>query len=309
MANYLLTPPTVDESFTQYDRMTDPLWRFYRMQVAQSVVKIDGTWQVVRLDSYPGEEGLDVVYRGGSTHVVDQATADDITADGLGSLLSLYTGDAYADAVLMDDPFIYYRLGESDAVALDSSGGDRDGSLEPNPVAGLVTSDDLATQALGSEFGDVVFGYTPVADFATGLTDWSLEAWLRSDGGTVVISVLHSDVLCTTAIITNTPAPGDLSFLVRTAEDPLTANYATLASSNWDDGQTHHVVGAYDGSDMVLYLDGEAVATETVTGTLDADVMAGQQATQGNTIFDEVAFYTTALSPTRVQAHYEAGVA
>ena len=308
MTDYLLTPPSLEESFTQYDRMTDPLWRYYRTQVAQSVVKIDGTWQVVRLSSYPGEVGLDVVYQGGHTYVVDQATADEMTADGLGSCLSIYTGDPYADTVLADEPYIYYRLADSGSVATDLSGAGRDGILTPNPVPGLVAGDDLATQALGSEFGDVPFGYAPGSDFITDITGWSLEVWVRG-GGQIILAVQSGSIACVTAIVSEAPNSGDLSFLIRTQEDPLTSVYATASASTWNDGNAHHIVGTYDGSTMKLYFDGELVAATDVVGTLTADVLAAQQITQGTTTFDEAAFYTTALSPSRVQAHYDAGVA
>ena len=85
---YQLTPPTTDESFRQYEN-TDPLWRWYRVQVGLSAVKVDGTWQVAKLGSYPGEDGLEAAYQGGRVYLIESATALEMIADGLGEYLEI----------------------------------------------------------------------------------------------------------------------------------------------------------------------------------------------------------------------------
>ena len=86
--DYLLTPPTTDESFRQYEN-TDPLWRWYRVQVGLSIVKIGGTWQVAKIGSYPGEVGLDASYQGGRSYVITEATRNELVADGLGAYVTI----------------------------------------------------------------------------------------------------------------------------------------------------------------------------------------------------------------------------
>lgn len=53
----------------------------------------------------------------------------------------------------------------------------------------------------------------------------------------------------------------DVSFSVNTAQ-------ATSATSLISDGTTYHIVGTYDGANIVLYLNGSQVATAALTGTV-----------------------------------------
>lgn len=74
------TPPTVAQG------STDPFFGRYSIQVGQSVVRSDGTFQTV---SYPwigelqaaGVEGTDW-FQGGRTYVVSDATASELTTAG-----------------------------------------------------------------------------------------------------------------------------------------------------------------------------------------------------------------------------------
>lgn len=78
---YILTPPSQREGFLE---INDPLWRWTRVDVGLSVVKIDGTWSVKRMGSYPGEAGLDAAYQGGRQYAITEAIYEELVADGLG---------------------------------------------------------------------------------------------------------------------------------------------------------------------------------------------------------------------------------
>jgi hypothetical protein len=78
-------------------------------------------------------------------------------------------------------------------------------------------------------------------------------------------------------------------------------------------GQTYHVVATYDGTTRRLYLNGNQVATDTLTGGATATTNPlyvgswnGTSEFMKGTI-DEVAVYKAALSAARVSAHYTAG--
>ncbi len=86
----------------------------------------------------------------------------------------------------------------------------------------------------------------------------------------------------------------------------------TLTAGNW-----YHVVGTYNGSLKVLYIDGVEAGNEIDSGTIDtngADVLIGDRidhlgANAFNGLIDEVAIFNRALSPEEISALYALGVA
>jgi hypothetical protein len=78
-------------------------------------------------------------------------------------------------------------------------------------------------------------------------------------------------------------------------------------------GAWQHLVGTYDGTRLVLYRNGAAVASASATGAITstaAPVFIGAAGTTGpffNGGIDEVAIYGSALSGTQVDAHYDRG--
>lgn len=89
---------------------------------------------------------------------------------------------------------------------------------------------------------------------------------------------------------------------------------ATFMASAIPTGQLVHLVGVYNGTTgMTLYMDGASVATSTVTartaGTINSTAYIGAQwdaTTIVNGYIYDLAVYNTALSSTRVTAHYNA---
>ena len=78
------------------------------------------------------------------------------------------------------------------------------------------------------------------------------------------------------------------------------------------DGQWHHLVGVYDGTHLILYVDGELDATAIATGRIrrnDWRVFIGENSEQTNRewdgLIDDVRIYSYALSPEEVKMLYE----
>jgi hypothetical protein len=308
MPDYLLTPPTFEEGFTLYDRPTSPLWRYMHSDQGMSLVKQSGTWSQAQLGYYPDLSVLDAYYQGGRSYVVDEETANDLIADGLGDYLTP-TPSAYARLVITDEPLVYYHLDELvDPTAVNAAGAGLDGVLFSNPVAGLVAGEAGATQSGPGPSGLVFYLDTSPSEFITGVTEWSIEAWVEGSG-TIALYVSSAVINCITGFLSESPVPGGLAFVCRSVEDPVVNFYAIQESSPWDDGNPHHLVGTFDGETMRLYVDGTEAASEPFAGTLTADLVVAQQAVDGPTTFDGFAFYDHALSPARVLAHYEAGSA
>lgn len=313
MAEYLLTPPTVDEGFGQYERLTSPLWRYMQTEVAQSIVKLDGTWLVARIGSYPELSDLDAYYQGGSNYVVDQATRDDMVADGLGAYLSAIGGADYGTEVLDDAPAVYWRLGETAGlVAADSSGNGRDGTYgASNPVAGLIVGDsDGAVSSLGTGSETLVSYTNSPTNYVSALDGVAFEMWVQSTaadfqaGSGSELSGVALVVLC------GYPIAGDVTAIASTEEAPGSPAILTVAAPTWNDDTIHHLVASADGTDLRLYMDGALIGTTALVGTFASMQLGCAQPTAGGLCtLDEVAFYDHALSADRVLAHYTAGVA
>jgi hypothetical protein len=83
-------------------------------------------------------------------------------------------------------------------------------------------------------------------------------------------------------------------------------------------GVTYHLVGTYDGTNLRLYVNGVLERTAARTGAVNDSASGGTIAPGGwgtlpspryNGHIDEVAIYPTALTTTRIQAHFSEGTA
>ena len=90
--------------------------------------------------------------------------------------------------------------------------------------------------------------------------------------------------------------------------DGLTTNTVVQGSVSVNDGNWHHVAGVYDGSELLLYVDGVEDNAVTATGTMDTNnsaVYFGANAGVGGRNFNgpmsDVYIYDTALSPGAIQ--------
>ncbi|HEX7244240.1 MAG TPA: LamG-like jellyroll fold domain-containing protein [Solirubrobacterales bacterium] len=89
----------------------------------------------------------------------------------------------------------------------------------------------------------------------------------------------------------------------------LTAGIGTVST-----GQTHHLVGTYDGATMRLYLDGVQVASQPMSGPVEHDpseaLYIGANAHAKDYfggVIDDVSIYSTALSAGEVFEHFRSG--
>jgi hypothetical protein len=216
---------------------------------------------------------------------------------------------AYRDAVVADNPFLYWRLGEASGPFADSSSagtnaGSASGSGMTRNVANLVAanSDGALT------FTDGTTNVTTTAAVA-GLPSAavSTEVWFRAAGFANSIDLVnhaygaagaHGWAMWVTA-------GGVLNFGLWQSGGTQQIVSSTALSTN----TTYHVVGTYDGNITRLYVNGAQVATKTVgalTLNTTAGVFTGRADTTAGVTFDELALYPSALSATRVQAHFTA---
>ncbi len=216
---------------------------------------------------------------------------------------------AYSDAVLSDDPVGYWRLGEPSGTTVNDSAGDNPGTYEGGAQLGadsLVPADPVnaAVQLDGSN--DRVSVENAPELTPTGQV--SVEAWIKPDQ--VPSSGFRGIVVKpeTFALQFNN---GRLEFTVvqngvrRRAQAPP----GTVVA-----GQTYHVVGSYDGAHVRIYLNGAPAGSLDLTGGIGPD--AGGELSIGSWddrqefvdgTVDEVALYDEALSPARIDDHYDVG--
>jgi hypothetical protein len=221
---------------------------------------------------------------------------------------------AYADEVLDDAPAGYWRLGDpATPIAVDTAGGLHGTYLGGVTVGveGAVGSDpDTAAEFDGNsdlvQIADV-FGFTGVEPF-------TLELWVRPAPLDDVVRSLVSKEASTGGI-----AQG---YRLRSRSDGLAFFRWTAAGGDWViakplDGEVwSHVAVTYDGATLILYVDGTEVGLTISSAAVEdhgAPLVIGA-GVGGTTYFwegaiDEVAIYPVALSASRIEAHYLAGLA
>lgn len=209
---------------------------------------------------------------------------------------------AYRDAVLADNPIHYWRCNDSAGGYLQDSR-----AVTPHPLI-----------AQGQQIGA---GYSgPVSDGGAAMVDANYGfAWYDTETLTAPLSVefwywvAYSQGLTQILINVGTLA-GVSTCQVRLT---TTRNLQTFGNasnhttpSQYSVSTWHHVVVTFDGTNMRTYVDGSltnttpqgafSVASSYVlgTGALNANPMAGS--------ISEYAIYASALSATRVSAHYSA---
>ena len=225
----------------------------------------------------------------------------------------------YASTVLADGPVHYYRLGEStgptafDEVAPSSDG--VYGSAVTLPTTGLLVNNaDTAAGFDGTSNSYVDTNVTTLSASA-----FSVEAWVKADViGTAGRRIVVKDEVGVTGAWLLWFNQGALRFQVRNSTN--SAWVIAEAPTTPSVGSTFHVVGVFDGSDAILYLDGVEVARTALgtstTNTNGLPITIGADSDPLNPrdhIFDgsidEVALYELALTGAQVQAHFDAASA
>jgi len=240
---------------------------------------------------------------GGS--LVDDGGAGDAQGDGPPP------ASAYAAAVLADAPVVYLRLGEKGgSVAQDESASRLDGAYPDagatQGVAGAVGDGDTALEVSGRAGVRVPGG----AEFA-GRAPFTVELWSRpaADNPTDGFALDHCSY----------PGSSRDGWSLGISRDAVSmerwvGGVGTFAArTGFSGAEWHHVVGAYDGAQLHLYVDGALVvsnASETSLAAHGGAWSIGRQNCECSASYrggiDEVAVYDKVLTLERVQAHRRA---
>jgi hypothetical protein len=207
---------------------------------------------------------------------------------------------AYRDEVILDAPNGYWRL---DGLTNESGGA---GSLTafgtPASTTGLLTGDASVARDLN---GTTMY-YTAPDSASTDLGDvFTLEAWIRIDALPASSGILLAKG--TNSYQFDVGPTGALGL----AKNGVA--YTVNSTTTMSVGSTYHVVATKNGAANKLYINGVDVSGAVTNLTLVNTAVAlhiGRYDGGGfffDGVIDEVAIYPTALSATRVAAHYAVG--
>lgn len=218
---------------------------------------------------------------------------------------------SYSSEVLADSPLMYFRMGESSGTTMtDSSGNGRNGTYVNSPTlgsTGLLTGDsDTAVTFTGAAGQEAT---VPDDNSLDGLSAFTVEVWLN---GSATFSG-------TNYIVSRDDGSANRSFMFRAVSNKLqfvkipNGTVTTSGATTLVVGNIYHFAAVYNGTDIRLYVNGvldntPAAATGSL-GTINRILEIGMRLAAGPMVgvFDEIAIYGTALSSTRIAAHYTAG--
>jgi hypothetical protein len=225
---------------------------------------------------------------------------------------------SYADEVLCDSPLAYWRLNEtnSGSMANDATHDGHDATY-----VGGVTFQAKGIPGNGGDPAVALDGTSGYIDAGSnfaflGKAPFTLEAWILP---TTIDSAFRG--VMSNEFQSGTDKEGYVVYLQLDAgigydryeggtSTPLIAPDSGLtASAGW-----YHVVGVYDGASTALYVNANLVASSKTSLAIQSTTCifamgathCGEQGYfQGS--LDEIAVYAGALSPGRIQKHYQVG--
>jgi hypothetical protein len=225
----------------------------------------------------------------------------------------------------------YWRLGESSGVFADSKSG-HDLTVSggvTRDVAGLVVgSDDAASEFDGSS-GMASLGSSAIYAYER-TQAWTVEALVQPE---LVRSADFESRVVLSKLLNTSPYTGyEVSIQWRNSDqraavqvyivNTLTTNAVEVRGSrNLEDGQIYHVAVTYDGSStsagVRIFVNGIEDNPTVITDTLSGSIATSETVSVGarpaaaefySGVLDEVAFYSSALTPAHVVRHYAASL-
>lgn len=275
MTEYLLTPPSTTESFGQYDRISDPLWRWMRADVALSLVKIDGIWQTARLSSYPDLDVLEGYYQGGYTYSISLETAEELAADGFLDNISAVESDPDPDPEPEPEPTPIWSLASA--------------TVSPETV--YVTSET-------ADYGiDGVFS----VEF------WVTEAGPGLSGAEIRLSTngVGGELFLIDTGVTGYDPGTERATLFNTDND----DFQIVTDAGADDGGSHYVVCRSQANVVDLWVDNVARGGFPWTGTFHniTTIRVINNGSGGSSELTKINVYNEAISESVMTTHFEEG--
>jgi hypothetical protein len=221
---------------------------------------------------------------------------------------------SYFDTVKADGPISYWRLGETSGDVAEDSVGSNDGVYLNGVtlgVPGAIVGD--TNTAAGFQVANLTKVDVPYSEALNPPAGFSVELWARVTGGDTYRSPLTSRA--------DFPQRGYIFYATP-------ANIWQFWTGNGDAGGWNtiggpavqlntwtHLVGTFDGTNKLFYVNGKLVASSTPTFAPNTEnplrFGAGRTEGEGDYFFegdvDEVSFYNKVLTQAQVVQHFVAG--
>lgn len=219
----------------------------------------------------------------------------------------------YRNAVLSESGLVdYWRLDETT------------GAVAKNEVAGRNPGQYLGGITLGQVSGGTNLGTVPELDGIAGsairvdlaplpakLSQFSVEAWVYADDFNDSFKSIVTGLTFDFSVRRTGSTTGVAELLITTTDGFFRGYSTQLATGQW-----YHLVGSYDGSNLLVYTNGIAGAITPTTGQIinatDKGFIGAARTGNDPASFnwsgriDEVALYDEPLTSQRVTAHYAA---
>lgn len=229
---------------------------------------------------------------------------DDKFDSHAGSLSSWYVAhNSYATEVLADRPLGFWRLNEkSGTTARGMMSTNVDGTYSGSYTQGATGPgiDGLtSTLFTGGNVGATSAALRPTAAF-------TIEVWFKGAAQGANVDLVATNTRGYQLGITN--ATG-FPYIKWTDSGPVTKT--KNGNVNVSNNVYHHLVGTFDGSTLTLFVDGaqNGGAGTAGSGAVDYTGVTTTAISTLNGQLANAAVYDTALSPARILAHYNAGLA
>lgn len=242
-----------------------------------------------------------------------QQVNDHLVLSGRPSALPTPPADAYGAAVFNDAPDLYWRLGETSGPTAADAMGNGNAGIYVGGVARGVSGAIAGSSNTAAAF-DGVDGQVSSTKAFVNPQQYSLEAWFETTSaqGGKVIGFGSNQIGTSNSYDRHIYLQGD----GKVVYGIYNGNTTTVSSvGSYNDGGWHHVVATQSPTvGMKLYIDGLAIGTNPTT---DAQNYTGYWKVGGDTTWgsaaylagkiDEVAVYSSVLSPSSVQNHFLIG--
>ena len=293
-----LTLLNIDARFNPWNTAS-PYYNSGTGLVPMKPIRIRATWNGITYNLWRGfVDAWPMTWADSNSAEVTISCTDGFKVLNLSKLPS-----SYAIEVMKDSPFAWWRFDEPSltTVAIDSSVNAAAGkyAVGKTTAASLVGGDSGAS----SVFGTAQFATFPNLQI-TG-TVLSVEAWINTTSpGFFVVDQILSDSSHSLYLDSSHLGPnGHVTFQFRSS--------SVESSVAVNDGLNHHILGVYQASPLIhkIYVDGVDVTLGTPSAQAaisHPNPTIGKWTTAVSVTIDEVAIYSSALTSTRVLAHYNA---